>query len=349
MSRNVDIYDAGEETRYELVEEHEGGAEGRLWRAWQVGAGGRRLPVAVKVLTPERYFGALVDKEAVLTTWREQAQVMRSFSHDGFVPVQVVFRVADPPGGAAPEWMVGLPAFVTTWAAGADLLEWSRGVDDVERRIDVLRRCAAGLDAFHRETEHVHRDVKPENVVVVGERARLVDYGLVRSFHQQRRLSTLAGTAGYLAPELEDGAPYTAATDRYAFAALIFHQLTLHHPPATRRGWQEQGRTMLAAAGADRVASPLLLALHPDPQSRLHTDGVEDLLDRIAGGLRHAPVAVSPRPVSPSARPRSVAEQDARTGPPAGASSSLKRAALLGAVAFVMTLLFVVLAVSLTS
>ncbi|HKG40476.1 MAG TPA: protein kinase [Conexibacter sp.] len=338
------IFDAGEETRYRLVEQMESGGEGLVWRGWQLDDGGGRLPVAVKLLTPYAHLGETVESEDVLRRWRRQAQTMRNFSHDGFASVQTVFRVAsgDVGGCAPPEWMWGLPAFVISWVDGPHLGLWSRSVADPLRRLRVLERCAAGLDAFHRETGHVHRDLKPANVVVAGERGRIVDFGLVRSIAQLRGGSAISGSEGYVAPELFDDAEYTPETDRYAFAGVVYHQMTLADPPSSRRGRLEDVRRRMIDAGCSDAASLVALALHPDPQARPQLDGVAELLARVLALLEPAShrVYAEPPPAGPRPLPATHAAAAAPVAPADG-PAALRRPL---AFAVVLCLLVVVLA-----
>ncbi len=294
---SIRIYNAGEATVYYLLEEvRPGGMEGRTWRAQQVGPDGRALDVAVKVLTRDSWLGREVDPTEMLRRWRGQMQVMRSFGHRGFAPVQVAFPISAPPDDstAIPDWMLGAPAFVMTWIDGVSLDEWSAGVADPLRRLQVLEICANGLDEFHRVTGHVHRDLKPANIMVEHEVARIVDYGLIRSLDHLRGQSTLAGTRAYMDPALLEGGEYSAATDLFSFAGIILHQLTLTHPIPGRLAPEIQGDLMRAEL--DRVAALIAYSLSPKPVNRPEVDGAADLLDRVISLMRPSPVRVTRSP-----------------------------------------------------
>src|SRR4051794_19282345 len=95
---------------------------------------------------------------------------------------------------------------------------------DARRSLDLLGQVADALDAAHAEGM-VHRDVKPHNVLVArGDHAYLADFGLTRAGDQGAitATGTLLGTVAYLAPEVVRGDDATAASDRYAFAAMAF-------------------------------------------------------------------------------------------------------------------------------
>ncbi len=287
------IHNPGEATSYELVKELHRGGEGRTWKARQIGPGGPPLTVAVKILTPDTYLGSAVDPAVVLRRWRGQMQVMRNFGHEGFASVQVAFAVSASPlkGFETPDWMLGRPAFVMEWVDGVALSEWSRRISDPTDRLEVLAPCASGLDAFHHQTKHVHRDLKPSNVVVAGGRGRIIDFGLVRSVAQLRSRSGAAGSPGYLAPELAEGAEYTPQTDLYAFAGILFHQLLLRHPPD---GDEPAGHVwaLLRAAGFHHAGEVLGEALHRDPAMRPAGLTATALLERTMRFEQRAPVSI---------------------------------------------------------
>jgi len=99
---------------------------------------------------------------------------------------------------------------------------------DAGRALTLLSQVAGALDAAHMRGL-VHRDVKPQNVLV-GEfdDAYLGDFGLTTLGGADGVTATgkLVGTISYLAPEVIRGAEAVPASDRYAFAALAFECLT---------------------------------------------------------------------------------------------------------------------------
>jgi hypothetical protein len=99
---------------------------------------------------------------------------------------------------------------------------------DAERLRSALRQLAVGLSVLHA-AGRVHRDVKPDNVLVTREgRVILLDFGLVADLDSTEvSHAEVMGTVEYMAPEqgLEDTV-VTAASDAYALGVMLFQALT---------------------------------------------------------------------------------------------------------------------------
>jgi serine/threonine protein kinase len=101
-----------------------------------------------------------------------------------------------------------------------------KGVVTWAQRFSIVRGVAHGLLYLHEEWEHVvvHRDVKANNVLLGADMgARLGDFGLARLFEHGVNPATtrVAGTLGYMAPELTITSRATTAADVFSFGALL--------------------------------------------------------------------------------------------------------------------------------
>src|SRR6478609_7518729 len=111
---------------------------------------------------------------------------------------------------------------------------------------EIVTAVADALD-FGHERRLLHRDVKPENILVTasdGRRRRvlLTDFGIARRFDDVGNLTddnVAVGTVNYMAPEQLLGKPLDGRADQYALAATTFHLLT-GAPP-----FQDQNRAVV--------------------------------------------------------------------------------------------------------
>lgn len=130
----------------------------------------------------------------------------------------------------------GVPYFVMDFIDGPSLAEAIEASDrpfTVAETVDILRPIAEALDYLHDWTVRdpiVHRDVKPENILLAETGAVLTDFG-ISYIAQDTRLTVegiVVGTGMYMAPELyEPGTTAaTPATDNYALALIAYEMLT---------------------------------------------------------------------------------------------------------------------------
>ncbi len=132
----------------------------------------------------------------------------------------------------------------------------ARGRLGPREALDIIERVLAGLAAAH-EAGIVHRDVKPENVLLGnGRSVKVADFGLARAAAgiSHTRTGVLIGTAAYLAPEQVASNTSDQRSDVYAAGVMLFEMLTGEQP--------HTGETPLA------VAYKHVNAVVPAPSSR---------------------------------------------------------------------------------
>ena len=125
----------------------------------------------------------------------------------------------------------GLPYYVMPFIAGGSLrqrLERERQLP-VEDAVRIGRAIALALATLHRNGI-VHRDVKPENVLLRGQDVLVADYGIARALSAsaaETLTSTgiVVGTPAYMSPEQAGGDPVEARSDQYSWGCVIFEML----------------------------------------------------------------------------------------------------------------------------
>ncbi len=100
------------------------------------------------------------------------------------------------------------------------------------RAVDIARQVLAGLAHAHRHGI-IHRDVKPENIMVeatdLGDHVRMLDFGLAKMMSETSGNLTgamVVGTPSYMSPEQSRGDPVDAKADVYGVGVVLFEMLT---------------------------------------------------------------------------------------------------------------------------
>ena len=174
----------------------------------------------------------------------------------------------------------------------------SLGRINPQRTAEIVRQVAEGLDAAHR-AGHVHRDVKPANILLGrnddgSDRVLLTDFGLAQPLSgSQARLTSVGdmlGTVAYAAPEQLRGEPAIVPSDVYALACVAYECLS-GRPPFSG------GSQVEIAGGHLHHVAPLLTVLIPGLSS--------PVAEAVATGLAKSPMD---RPASAGAFARRLCQ-----------------------------------------
>jgi serine/threonine-protein kinase len=268
--------------------------------------------VALKVLHPHH----ATDEEFV-ERFRREARSVAQLSHPNIVTV--IDRGDDD----------GRQFIVFEYVDGENLKEIvvREGALPVRRALELALQVARGL-AFAHAQGLVHRDVKPQNVLMNGDdQAKVTDFGIARSVDVEAGVTqtgTVLGTSSYIAPEQAGGGDITRQTDVYSFGVVLYELLTgevpfpgdsfvavamkhINEPPPDVRELRPDVSPRLAAA-VER-------ALAKDPGERFAS--MDDLVAELSACLAEldsqddpdATMIVAPgrpRPVRQSRPPRGV-------------------------------------------
>ncbi|MBZ0233993.1 MAG: serine/threonine protein kinase, partial [Deltaproteobacteria bacterium] len=170
--------------------------------------------------------------------------------------------------------------------AGQTLRDWLAVARPWRQVLDVMRAAGRGLAAAHA-AGLVHRDFKPENVLIGGSGEVCVsDFGI--ALHAGTGDGELAGTPMYMAPEQRAGAWIDARADQYAFALVLCEALTGLRPDQSF----DVIRPPRDRAFPSWLRRACARALSPSPEARFPSmDALLDRLDRRAVQLRRGAVA----------------------------------------------------------
>jgi len=101
-----------------------------------------------------------------------------------------------------------------------------------ERILSIAKQLAAGLLYTH-EQGVAHRDLKPDNIMLVGEQLKLIDFGLakIRDKKTITEMNAIMGTPKYMAPEQASGVAggNIAAIDQFSYGLILFKMVSGHH------------------------------------------------------------------------------------------------------------------------
>jgi serine/threonine-protein kinase len=260
--------------RYRLERELGHGGMAVVWLAQDLKHG---RPVALKVLRPE--LSAVIGADR----FRREIRLTAGLQHPNILPLH-------DSGEAA-----GLLYYVMPFVAGETLRDRlaREGALPTADAVRLAGEIGGALSHAHRHGI-VHRDVKPENVLLADGHALVADFGIARAAGGERLTETgmAVGTPSYMSPEQGAGDVTDARSDQYALAAVTYEMLA-GEPPFT-------GPTAQSVM-AKHVAQPAPSIRTTRPAVPMHVDAAlqralaKQPADRFAGvaalvdALQHTP------------------------------------------------------------
>jgi tetratricopeptide (TPR) repeat protein len=210
--------------RYRVVEVIGEGGMGLVYRAEQ-----ERLKRSVAIKVLQRDYSSIPE---VGRRFEREAIAIARLDHPNCVAVQDFGRLPD-----------GSLYLVMSYLNGTSLREAiNEGPIPVARTLHIGRHILAGLAHAHN-AGIVHRDVKPDNVMLVRHEgdpdfAKIFDFGIAKldeppatpSSTQLTKMGQRFGTPAYMSPEQAMGKPLDARTDLYSSTVVLFEMLTGRTP-----------------------------------------------------------------------------------------------------------------------
>jgi eukaryotic-like serine/threonine-protein kinase len=208
--------------RYRLDAEIGRGGMSTVYRAFDVVL---ERPVAIKLM--HREIAADSDQ---LERFRREAKSVAQLNHAHIVTVIDAGEepTHDPAPGAGAA--VGTPYIVLEYVDGETLKDLIRrdGPLDIPQAIAYAIEIARALGAAH-ERLIVHRDVKPQNVLIDPEGgAKITDFGIARTLSEEglTMAGRVLGTTDYVSPEQALGQGVTGQSDLYSLGIVLYEMLT---------------------------------------------------------------------------------------------------------------------------
>ncbi|HVB30675.1 MAG TPA: serine/threonine-protein kinase [Gemmatimonadaceae bacterium] len=271
---------------YELDAEIGRGGMGIVYRARD-----RRLKrvVAIKVLPPELAF-----RSDIKTRFLREAETAAQLNHPNIVPIYTVDEAQ------------GLVFFEMAYVSGENLAKrlHDRGVLPVEEVRRILRDVADAL-AYAHERGVVHRDIKPDNILLDADSGRpmVTDFGIARAVSDgDSRLTATGmaiGTPAYMSPEQAAGERVIdGRSDIYALGIVAYQMLAGEPPfsagstPAMLVKHISEMPVPIAQRRADvpdDLARAVMVMLEKDPANRFPSAG--DLIKALDGGVIPMPTS----------------------------------------------------------
>lgn len=303
--------------RYEVVSRIARGGMATVYLATD-----RRLDrdVALKVMHPHLAEGST--GADFVARFRREARAAARLTHPGLV-------------GVYDQGVDGETSYLTMeYVDGTNLRRrlLDAGTLTVGEAFDVVEHLLDALAAAHR-VGLVHRDVKPENVLLASDgRIKVADFGLARAVSEVSSTSTgtVLGTVAYLAPELVAHGTSDARTDVYASGILLYEMLTGEQPFTGATPIQVAYQHVhMDVPGPSQVVDWLpvevdelveaLAARDPDDRPT-HAAAALDLLRRVRARLDDATLArradvAAPPSAAPAAEPGPEAPRGADDDP----------------------------------
>jgi serine/threonine-protein kinase len=262
-------------------------------------------PVALKLLSPD--LGSTVGAER----FRREIRVAARLQHPNILGVLDSGVAPVPVGGG----MVDYLWFTMPFIDGRNVWErlQAEGPLPAMEVIRIGRAVADALAFAHREGV-VHRDMKPDNIMLEGDRVLVADFGVARAVSEvQEKLTAtglVVGTPTYMSPEQASGDRQIDGRSDVFGLACVLYELLAGEPPFA--GPTPQAALMRRFTGPPRGLRPvvdvpeateaaLLRALARDPADRFAT--AEEFADALAG----APPAPPPPPLAEPARRKGCA------------------------------------------
>ncbi len=274
--------------RYRIVKLLGIGGMGAVYQAWDSELD---VVVALKVIRPEATNDP-AETSAIERRFKQELLLARQVTHKNVVRIHDLGEID------------GIKYITMSYIQGADLATVLQrdGKLTVPEALRITRQLTSGLQAAH-EAGVVHRDLKPANIMIEGDHAVIMDFGIARSSggaqptpapagllsragsrHAKGAAHTvvgsIVGTIAYMAPEQAKGLPVDQRADLYSLALIVSDMLLGVRRRGNDSAIEELQRRITERPPALRSVDPQIpeafdqivsRLLEPDPAARFQT------------------------------------------------------------------------------
>jgi serine/threonine-protein kinase len=306
-------------SRYRIEKTLKRGGMGQVYAAVDVDSSEENpRRVAVKVVRQ-----SLIEDPQALARFKREARLVTELRHDNIV------------GSLAAGDDGGLLWIAMELLEGESLRERldARGRMQWQETLPIIEQVVRALKAAH-DMGVIHRDLKPENVMIVGEKAKLLDFGVAKQAAVDGETSNMTGTGlivgtpGYVAPEVVlEGRTDDPRSDFYALGVTWFEMLTAQKPFTAKTAFalamrhaHEPAPTPTSFVPYSPVPAPIeqlvlrLMAKNPDERPQ-NAGALLDALKNLADDSQRALANPTPPPHSLTPEQPTMTSTDLRGTP----------------------------------
>jgi eukaryotic-like serine/threonine-protein kinase len=207
------------------------------------------------------------ERKQLEARFRQEAKAAAGLNHPGIITIHDIGREGD--------WLY----IAMELLKGTELRDrLQQGPMPLDEAVDIAAQVAAGLAVAHAQGV-VHRDIKPGNIMLIGEgQAKIMDFGIARMKVSDVRTQsgTMMGSPKYMSPEQVGGHPVDARSDIFSLGSVLYEMLA--------------GTQAFAGGNLGQLLNAILHATQP-PLSQ-HRTGIPTVLELVvARALQKNPEA----------------------------------------------------------
>lgn len=163
-------------------------------------------PIAVKLITK------IIDKKY----FENEVRIMQQIDHPNILDLYKVIKKD------------GKVYLILEYCDGGDL---SNYIQSNESEFDnrYFYQILDGLEHLYNN-KILHRDIKPQNILIHNENIKISDFGFAKSFEKSELITTFCGSPLYMAPEILKDRKYSSASDIWSLGVVLFELITKKHP-----------------------------------------------------------------------------------------------------------------------